>query len=268
MHTMTVTGNTEIADGIYSLVLCYEEESRPEVTPGQFVMIYPRDSAHLLGRPISICEYERESGVLRLVFRVSGEGTRELSELKDGDRVRVLGPLGNGYPVEELKRRIADGQNIVLLGGGIGIPPMLGLAKSLGFAGEAGEPVRGTVRAVLGYRDSGLFLSEEFSGCAELVIATEDGSCGTRGTVLDAMRENGMTADVICACGPLPMLRAVKTYAQHVDAYLSLEERMACGIGVCLGCVCKTAGVDPHSKVNNARVCTEGPVFRAEEVVL
>jgi dihydroorotate dehydrogenase electron transfer subunit len=126
------------------------------------------------------------------------------------------------------------------------------------------------VTAVLGYRNNELFLLEEMKEFASVYVATEDGSAGTKGNVLDAVRENGISADVVCACGPLPMLRAISRFASEkgIPAFLSLEERMACGVGVCLGCVTKTKKVDSHSKVNNARVCVEGPVFSADEVDL
>ena len=123
--------------------------------------------------------------------------------------------------------------------------------------------------AVLGYRDQ-LFLEKEFAPYAKVYVATEDGSAGTRGNVLDAVRENRLSADVILACGPLPMLRALKAYAleNHMECYLSLEEKMACGVGACLACVCRSADVDAHSHVRNKRICKDGPVFRAEEVEL
>ena len=123
--------------------------------------------------------------------------------------------------------------------------------------------------AVLGYRDV-LFLNEEFAPYADVVLATEDGSAGTKGNVLDAIRENGLQADVIMACGPTPMLRAIKAYAQEhgIECYLSLEEKMACGVGACLACVCKSKEVDGHSHVHNKRICKDGPVFKAEEVEL
>ena len=178
---------------------------------------------------------------------------------------------------------------VLLLGGGIGVPPMLELAAALSegsaqtageqtsqkgdgdhsAAQEAGEAPAG-VTAVMGYRNHELFLLEEMKKYAAVFAATEDGSAGTKGNVLDAVRENGIEADVICACGPLPMLRAVSRYASEkgIKAFLSLEERMACGVGVCLGCVTKTKHVDEHSKVHNARVCVEGPVFPADEVDL
>jgi dihydroorotate dehydrogenase electron transfer subunit len=135
---------------------------------------------------------------------------------------------------------------------------MLQLAKTL----EAEKSI------VLGYRDSHLFLAEDLAKYGKVYAATEDGSQGTRGNVLDAIGENALEADLIYACGPMPMLRAVKRYAAQrgIKAYISLEEHMACGVGACLGCVVKTRDVDPHSHVHNARICTDGPVFDAEEV--
>jgi dihydroorotate dehydrogenase electron transfer subunit len=123
---------------------------------------------------------------------------------------------------------------------------------------------------VMGYRNADTFLLDEFKEQGNVLVATEDGSVGTKGNVLDAIRENGAKADVIYACGPLPMLRALKTYAaeQGMDCFISMEERMACGIGACLACVCKTKDVDAHSNVKNKRICKEGPVFDAKEVEL
>ncbi len=122
---------------------------------------------------------------------------------------------------------------------------------------------------VLGYRDE-LFLNREFEPFGRVYVATEDGSAGTKGNVLDAIRENGLTADVIYACGPTPMLRALKAYAQErkIECWISLEERMACGIGACLACVCRSTDVDEHSHVHNKRICKDGPVFSAQEVEL
>ena len=176
---------------------------------------------------------------------------------RPGDSVDMLGILGNGYDLEKLA-----GKRVLLLGGGIGIPPMVELAAAL-----AGRPGTG-VTAVMGYRNSDLFLTQELERYGNLLIATEDGSVGTKGNVLDAVREMSVRADAVCACGPMPMLRAVKKFAreQGIPAYISLEERMACGVGACLGCVTKTVKTDSHSHVRNARICTEGPVFDAEEV--
>ena len=122
--------------------------------------------------------------------------------------------------------------------------------------------------AVIGYRDKETFLADELRKYADVVIATEDGSVGTKGNVMDAIRENALEADMIYACGPTPMLRAIKQYAEEngIECYISLEERMACGIGACLACVCKSKEKDAHSNVNNKRICKDGPVFLSTEV--
>ena len=144
------------------------------------------------------------------------------------------------------------------MGGGIGVPPILELAKRL----------EGDKQIILGYRDQKLFLKDDLKQNGRVYVATEDGTVGTRGNVMDAIRENGLEAEVIFACGPMPMLRAIKAYAakKGIPAYISLEEHMACGVGACLGCVVKTKEIDHHSHVNNARICTDGPVFEAGDV--
>ena len=223
-----------MADGIYSMWL-EAPEMAAAAKPGQFIAVYPKDSAKLLPRPISICEIDRENGRLRIVYRIAGGGTLEFSAYRAGDMVSVMGPLGNGFPLKDKKA--------FLIGGGIGIPPLLELFKELDCEKTA----------VLGYRDSQMFLKEEFEACGSVVYATEDGSAGTKGNVLDAIRENGLTADIIYACGPTPMLKAIKAYAMEngIECYISLEEKMACGIGACLGCVCHSKDVDSHSIVRN-----------------
>jgi len=192
------------------------------------------------------------------VYRVTGPGTgTELfSRMKAGDVIPVIGPLGNGFPLE-----CAEGRRVFLIGGGIGVPPILELAKQLNC---------GKKQIIVGYRDKETFLRDEFEENGELYISTEDGSVGTKGNVLDAIRENGLEADLIYACGPTPMLRALQAYAAEnkIECYLSLEERMACGIGACLACVCRTKEKDHHSNVNNKRICKDGPVFLSTEVEL
>ena len=240
-----------IGDGIYELYL--STEAAKYAKPGQFVMVYPSDKSMILPRPVSISEMIGKK-VLRLVYRVAGNGTREFSGLRAGDEVRIMGPLGNGFPMDAGK-----GKKCVLIGGGIGVPPILELSKRM---------TKENIVTVLGYRNDDLFLRKDFSKYSKTFIATEDGSVGTKGNVLDAIKAKNITCDVIYACGPMPMLRAIKKYAEenNITAYISLEERMACGVGACLGCVCKTVKKDEHSHVNNARVCTEGPVFLASEV--
>ena len=143
------------------------------------------------------------------------------------------------------------------------MPPMLQLAKEMRAAGE-------NLQVVMGYRNADTFLLDEFEAVAETKVATEDGSLGTKGNVIDAIKNEKLNADVIYACGPTPMLRALKNYAEenNMVCYISMEERMACGIGACLACVCKSRDKDAHSNVNNKRICKEGPVFNAKEVEL
>lgn len=242
----------ELACGIYEMWI--ETGMAKEAVPGQFIGVYPKDKSTLLPRPISICETDKERGALRLVYRIAGKGTEEFSGYGAGGSVEILGVLGNGFPLE----KAPEGGTAFLIGGGIGVPPVLELAKRL--------PCEKKI--VVGYRDSDTFLREELEKYGQLYIASEDGSVGIKGNVMDAIRENGLKADILYACGPMPMLRAVKDYAQKtgIPAYISLEERMACGVGACLGCVCKTTRRDAHSHVNNARICTDGPVFEAGEV--
>lgn len=245
----------EIASGIFRLVL-QTKEIAAQAKAGQFVSVYSKDPSKLLPRPISLCEINKTKGTLTLVYRVTGEntGTEEFSRLQKDDTVRILGPLGNGFPVDA-----TDGKKAFLIGGGIGIPPILQLAREM----------KADKQMVLGFRDS-LFLMDEFQAEGQVYVATEDGSAGTKGNVLDAIRANGLSADIIYACGPTPMLRALKAYAEEHEmvCYISMEERMACGIGACLACVCKTKDKDAHSNVNNKRICKEGPVFDAREVEL
>lgn len=232
------------------------EDIAAEAKAGQFVSLYCKEGGRLLPRPISICGIDKEKGELRLVYRIAGEGTKEFSKLRKGDTIVVTGPLGNGFMTEDVK----EGMHTVLLGGGIGIPPMLELAKTL-----SGEKT-----IVLGYRDADTFLAKEFEAYGRVVIASDNGAVGVKGNVVDAMRAEGVTGDLFFACGPKPMLRGIKEYAaaQGARAQLSLEERMACGIGACLACVCKTTKKDEHSQVHNTRICKEGPVFYAEDIEL
>ncbi|MBR4760191.1 MAG: dihydroorotate dehydrogenase electron transfer subunit [Lachnospiraceae bacterium] len=260
--TATVYSQNEISEGIFDLWL--ETDLTQDAKAGQFVSLFCKEGSRLLPRPISICEADKNTGRIRLVYRVAGQGTAEFSGLAKGDTVSVLGVLGNGFPLEE-----ADGKKVIVMGGGIGIPPMLQTCVSLKERGKAEG-----ITAVLGYR-SEQFLWQDFSGALTsdadgLFAATEDGSFGTPGNVLDAIAKENITGDVIFACGPMPMLRAIKKFAEanNMKAYISLEERMACGVGACLGCVCKTTKEDEHSKVHNSRICTDGPVYAATDVAI
>lgn len=281
-----VVDQNALGSGIYDLTLKTTNIAKA-AKAGQFVSVYSNDKSKLLPRPISLCGIDRDEDTIRLVYRVTGEntGTEEFSKLVIGDKIRILGPLGNGFTVE-------PGKKAFLIGGGIGVPPMLQLAKDInsGVVQTTGAVDTNTqekgqteekqinghgkkicdMNIIMGYRDENTFLLDEFKEQADSFVATEDGSVGTKGNVIDAIKENGLEADVIYACGPMPMLRALKAYAMEHDmeCYVSMEERMACGIGACLACVCKTKDKDAHSNVNNKRICKEGPVFNAKEVEL
>ena len=230
-----VISQESLAAGIFSMWI--RTDAAAEARPGQFISMYTEDGTKLLPRPISICEIDREGQALRVVYRVTGPDTG----------------------TEQFSRLGAGGKRAFLMGGGIGVPPILELAKQMKCEKK---------QIVVGYRDEQTFLRDEFSRNGELYISTEDGSVGTKGNVMDAVRENHLDADIIYACGPTPMLRAIKAYAagHGIECYISLEERMACGIGACLGCVCKSKEKDAHSNVHNKRVCKDGPVFLASEV--
>lgn len=251
-----VYSQSQIATGIYDMWI--DTTLATQAKAGQFISVYTQDKSALLPRPISICEVDKANNRLRIVYRVAGKGTKEFSEYQKGQNIDILGTLGNGFPVEK-----AEGKKVFLMGGGIGIPPMLQLAKAIKEAGKAES-----VDIIVGYRNNELFLSEELAKYGNVHIATEDGSVGTKGNVMNAIEEKGLKADVIFSCGPMPMLRAIGKYAeaQSIPAYISLEERMACGVGACLGCIVKTKEVDHHSHVNNARICTDGPVYLASDV--
>ena len=234
-ETCTILSQECIGKDIYSMWI-ETKTIAEQAKPGQFVSVYTRDGSKLLPRPISLCEIDKEKKALRLVYRVTGKntGTESFSRLHKNVTLEVLGPLGNGFPLDEAK-----GKKVFLMGGGIGVPPMLETMKQL----DAEKT------AILGYRDE-LFLNDEFE--------------------MDAIRENRLEADVIFACGPKPMLRAIKAYAleKGIPCWISMEERMACGVGACLGCVCQSTEVDGHSHVHNKRVCKDGPVFLSTEVEL
>lgn len=251
----TIVSQECIGRDIYSLWL-QTDKIAENAKPGQFVSLYTGNESKLLPRPISLCEIDREKGRIRLVYRVTGKntGTEKFSHLHKKVGISTLGPLGNGFPMEAV-----EGKKVFLMGGGIGIPPMLETAKQL----NAEKSI------ILGYRDE-TFLTEEFEKYGKVYIASEDGKTGTKGNVMDAVRENGLKADAIFACGPAPMLRAIKAYAleQNIPCWISMEERMACGIGACLACVCQSKDVDEHSHVHNKRVCKDGPVFLSTEVEL
>lgn len=252
-ENVEITKKSRLSSDIYEIYFKSESIAKA-AKPGQFINVYINDDSKLLPRPISICEVKNDE--IRLDFRVVGSGTSEMASYEVGDKITVTGPIGNGYDVDYINNNF---KHIVLFGGGIGIPPMLELSKRIN--------IEKTV--ILGYRDE-LFLNEDFEDYGNVIIASESGEWGTKGNVLNAFDEYEIAADVFAGCGPKVMLNAIKNVAvqKNVPFFMSLEERMACGVGACLACVCKTTSKDAHSNVNNARVCVDGPVFEAKEVEL
>lgn len=243
----------EIAKDIYSYVISCPEAAAA-AKAGQFVHI--RAEGYTLRRPISICETDKDKGTVRIVFEVRGGGTDRLSQLQVGDKMDIILPLGNGFTVKE----IPEGKNVVVVGGGIGVPPMCGVAA-----------LYKNVKAIIGFRSKDkVILEEDLKRIgAEVTVCTDDGSYGENGVVtvpLEKELVKGNTA-MICACGPTPMLKAVIECAKkyNVPCEVSLEQRMACGVGACVGCACN---INRDSKNLVLRVCKDGPVFKAEEVVL
>lgn len=237
----------EIAENTFDFTVCAPELAAA-AAPGQFAHIYVPGKT--LRRPISICDIDKDAGTLRFVFQVRGGGTAELAKFKVGDAFDILAPLGHGFTVEPEKKAL-------LVGGGIGVPPLLGAAKHYGE----------NATVAIGFRSRDfVILEDDFkaAGC-EVRVATDDGSYGHHGLVLDLIRD--LRPDVIHACGPMVMLRAVAQLAKenNIRCEISLEERMACGIGACLGCAVELNGEDGTYM---GHVCKDGPVFAAERVVL
>lgn len=236
----------EIAENIFDFVLeCppLAEKSRA----GQFAHIAVPGKT--LRRPISICDADDKN--IRIVFQIKGEGTEILSQSKVGDFIDILAPLGHGFDIPKGKR-------IAFVGGGIGVPPMLFSAK------QADDAV-----AVLGFRNkNAVILTEDFKKvCSEVLVATDDGSFGIHGFTSDILRNIIDDTDMVCACGPTPMLRVIAEICKENNkpCQVSLEERMGCGIGACLVCACKT--LDKDGNIEHSHVCKKGPVYNAEEVV-
>lgn len=241
----TILEHEKIAMDTYRMVITSKHTK--DMRPGQFVNL--RIEGYSLRRPISICSIDETT--FTIIYKVVGDGTKKLRTMKQGQQIDVFGPLGHGYPIEEAQAAV------LLIGGGVGVPPMYELAKRYCALGKQ-------VDVVLGFSDaSSVFYEEEFKALgANVVIATMDGSRGTKGTVLDAIKEHNITTKFICSCGPLPMLKALEK--QYTDGYLSLEARMACGMGACMACVAK----DAKEAEMYHRICKEGPVFPIGRVVL
>ncbi|MBU0278435.1 MULTISPECIES: dihydroorotate dehydrogenase electron transfer subunit [unclassified Gemella] len=246
-----VIENKNIAHNIFKITLQGDIVKNMNQA-GQFVNIRINNSnEYLLRRPISICEINKEQNTFVMIYRAEGAGTKIISQMKKGDVVDILGPLGNGYDISSLKK----GQTALLVGGGIGVPPLYELAKKFRAAGI------NTIH-ILGFNNQGdVFYEEEFKKLGNTYVATADGSYGEKGFVTDLIKKYNLQYDKYYSCGPLQMLNALKNLNPDKEGYISLEERMACGVGACYACVCKTEFDD------TARVCYDGPVFKAEQVI-
>ena len=238
---LTIRENREIARDIY--LLCLEGNTAAITAPGQFVNL--RLQGFFLRRPISVCDWRE--GELKLIYKVLGKGTAHLTTMAPGEKLDILLGLGNGYDCSK------SGQRPLLVGGGVGIPPLYGLARRLVESGK-------TPAAVLGYNTaSEIFAVKEFEALGvKVTVATADGSVGVKGFVSDAMDQAGAYT-YLYTCGPEPMLKAV--YARcATSGQFSFEERMGCGFGACMGCSCQT-------KYGTKRICKDGPVLEKEEII-
>ncbi len=245
-----IYANRPLTSQVYEMIL-----DCPEVVtvtrPGQFVNLYCRHMGRLLPRPISVCELDPYQDRLHLVYALLGDGTREFATYKAGEIIELMGPLGNGFPEN------GDNEDCLIIGGGVGTPPMVELCKQL----------TGSKTIVVGFRDNP-YLVDRLEQYGKVFVATDDGSVGFKGNVVELMEQQQLQGKIY-ACGPTPMLRGVKAYAEKykLQAYLSLEERMGCGFGACVGCVTRIKA-DNETGFVYKKVCKDGPVFQAEEVLL
>lgn len=255
-ENLVILDNRQIAEDIFSMTLRGGLVRQME-QPGQFLHIKPsKGILPLLRRPISICSVDLKKEEVTVVYRAQGEGTRLMASMKSGDEMDVLGPLGHGFPTAQL----ANQDQVLLVGGGVGVPPLYYLSQQLVSRGIQ-------VTHILGFQaQQNTFLIPEFEALGETYVTTMDGSAGHKGLVSDLFDQWPKTGWAsIFSCGPIPMLKAVEDYfrdQQHV--YLSLEQRMGCGIGACFACVCPTA----EHETSYRKVCSDGPVFKAGEVML
>ena len=240
--TFEIKENIQLAPSVYRMVL--KGDTALISSPGQFVNI--RLQGMFLRRPISVCDLQGDR--LTIIYKVVGKGTEKMSLMHEGMKLQLLTGLGNGYDLSVLRE---DQKKILLIAGGVGVPPMFLLAKELIRLGKE-------VTAVLGFnKKSEIFYYEEFKELGvNSILATADGSCGIKGFVTDALPED---YDYFYCCGPEPMLRAVYKNTKS-DGQFSFEERMGCGFGVCMGCSCKTI-------TGYKRICKDGPVLRKEEIL-
>ena len=250
-YIATIVKNEPIAENVYEVTFALDEDVK--VRCGQFGDIAV-GGTHLLRRPIAICKVEGRE--VTFCYQIKGEGTQKLKTLGAGTRLNVLMPLGNGFFVEENEKKVA------LVGGGVGVFPLISVLREYGNTKE--------ISAYIGYRNKAAVCgASDFEKAAKFVAVTDDGSYGEKMNAVQAFEadlKNGNRPDVVLSCGPTPMLRALKSLVEkkNLPCYVSLEERMGCGIGACLVCAVK---VRKNGEEIMQHVCKNGPVFNAEEVV-
>ncbi|SFP05550.1 dihydroorotate dehydrogenase electron transfer subunit [Salibacterium halotolerans] len=255
-ENMTITNHRRIARNIYEMEL--EGKLVQETAgPGQFLHILPPASdSMLLRRPISICKTDKKTSRLTIIYRAEGKGTNQLAFAPEESRLDVMGPLGNGFPAEN----VSPGEHVLLTGGGIGVPPLYDTACDLREKGIE-------LTTVLGFSDKEtVFYEERFRELGDVYVSTEDGSYGTAGFVTDVIASEKLSFDRIFACGPVPMLKALEDAYPNARGSISLEERMGCGLGVCLACVCRSR--EDSDGTDYRKICSDGPVFSWGEVLL
>ncbi|MBS4207685.1 dihydroorotate dehydrogenase electron transfer subunit [Bacillus sp. FJAT-50079] len=252
---VTIVSQQELAQDIYELTLEGKLVQEMNV-PGQFVHIRTNQGLDpLLRRPISIASIDKEKNRFTIIYRAEGKGTKLLATGIEGQLVDVLGPLGNGFPLKEAKQQ----ETALLVGGGIGVPPLYELAKQLNANGVQ------TIH-VLGFESvEKAFYMEKFSELGATFVATVDGTLGTKGFVTHVIDEQQLEFDLLFSCGPTPMLKALEQRYPSKKGFLSLEQRMGCGIGACFACVCH---VHDGEQTDYVKVCSDGPVFPIGKVVL
>jgi dihydroorotate dehydrogenase electron transfer subunit len=249
-ENMLIVSQQEIAREIFELILKGDLVSTM-LQAGQFVNVKVGDGGLILRRPISICNIDYEKSELTLIYRAEGAGTKALSKKRAGSTVDILGPLGTGFDLD----KIETDQTVVLVGGGIGVPPLYETASRLSARGNKVIVVLG-----FGHRDD-VFYENKFKEFADVHVATMDGSYGFKGHVVALIQAENFDFDWILGCGPHVMLTSIATeYGRSKKGFLSFEERMACGIGACYACICEMADG------SRTRVCKEGPVYDISEV--
>lgn len=243
-----VLQNNQLASNVYEMVLKTDKLAK-EAMPGQFIHIKINSGLYpLLRRPISINRTDKENDTVAIVYQVIGQGTEEMSTIQKGTILDIMGPLGKGFPIFE-------GRRCAVVGGGMGTAPLLELAHGLQQCD-----------AYLGFRDEVYKLEEYQAACDKVAVATENGSLGHKGYVTELLEKNINSYDIVYTCGPKVMMKIVADICSknNVECYVSLEERMACGIGACLVCACKVKGED--AEWHHKKACKDGPVFNAKEV--